>query len=115
MGEAAPRRIKRCLTAIAVLLAHVALVWMVLQMRATLLGMEGPDGPVVVVSLIEQPRPRNVTFGPMPVEVQTANVLRLQKLAPRIPDIPVDNVESTPSTETVPMQVSAPIAQQADA
>lgn len=115
MGQAAPRRIKRCLTAVVVLLVHVALVWMVLQMRATLLTTGERDGPVVVVSLLEQRRPRNVTFGPIPLQVRTANVVHLQKLAPRVPDIPVDIAEPTPSTQTVPVQLSAPISQQADA
>jgi len=115
MRQAAPRRIKRCLTAIVVLLAHVALVWLVLQMRTTLLATDGADKPAVVVSLIEQPRQRNVTFGPIPIQVRTANVLHLQKLAPRVPDIPVDIAEPTPSTQPVPVQISAPIAQQADA
>ena len=115
MGEAAPRRIKRCLTAGLVVFAHVMLVWIVIQLRAPPMPhAEDATGPYVIASLIDQPRPRNLTLGPTPIQVKTQDVLHLQKLAPRVPDIPIDLSEPTIAEETVPLPISSPTVQQSE-
>ena len=67
----------------------------------------------MIVTILEQPRPRNLSFGPVSLTVKTENVLRLQRLAPRIQDIPVDEPEPALTMVTVSQPASAPLPQQA--
>ena len=116
MGQAATRRIKHCLMASVVLLAHIALVWIVLQLRAPIRNAE--LGEPVIVTLIDPSHPQKVTVGPVPIRVKTQDVLHLQTLIARTPDISVDISEPMPTTtvETVPLAASAPpMAQQEEA
>jgi TonB family protein len=99
MRRATADRIDHAIAAAAVLVAHAVMIWTVAQMRAdstdenTLAAAEP-----VVASLIQ--RPRNLSLGPVPVQVTTEDVLRLQRFAPKVPDIPV--AEPEPAIEAVP-------------
>ena len=110
MARTASDRIKRAALAGIVLLAHVVLVWIFMLVRSPQIGNETIAEPVIA-TLIDQPR--DLALGPVPIQVKTEDVLHLQRLAPKIPDIPVDEPE--PTTITVPLPASAPIVQQANA
>ena len=71
-------------------------------------GAQQPE--VVIATILERP-PRNLSFGPVAVTVKTEDVLHLQRLAPRIQDIPVDEPDPAPTTITVPQPSSAPLPQ----
>jgi periplasmic protein TonB len=113
MERAASKVIDRAVTAAAVLLAHAALAWIVIQARVYYLGSEA-TAQAVMASLIEQPRSRDLSPDPVPVTVKMQNVLHLQRLAPKIIDIPVEAPEPSPTAITEPMAASAPHPQQAD-
>src|SRR4051812_38701443 len=105
MEHAATGRIDHGLTAGAVLLAHAALVWIAMHLHAPVEQRE-TLADAVMATLIVQPRPRNLTFGPQPIHVKTEDVLHLQKLAPKVPDIPVDSPQTPDATEPVSLQAS---------
>lgn len=108
MRRATADRIDHAATAAAVLLAHAVLIWIAVQVHAYHTernALAAPDP--VIATLIE--RPRNLSLGPAPVYVKTADVLRLQRFAPKIPDIPVDDPEPT-LAEVPPQPASAPVA-----
>ena len=114
MERAASNRVKRVVTASAVILAHVVLVWLIAVAHmpqvneATLLP--------IIATIIDQPQPRNLPFGPAPINVKNEDVVHLQRLAPKIPEIPVDDPVPPPTVaDIVPVQISTPIAQAADA
>ncbi|MEJ0039743.1 MAG: energy transducer TonB [Gammaproteobacteria bacterium] len=106
-------RVRRACAAGAVLLAHVALVWMIVLIRAPAVDDHRITEPVFA-TLIDQPRPRNLTIDPVPIRVETENVVHLQRLAPKIQDFPVDEPEPPTTPSTVPMPASAPLPQLAD-
>lgn len=107
MGRSQADRVRRGVSAALVLLAHVALVWLFIVPRFE--PIERPKLPdPVIATLLEQPQPRNLSFGPVSIAVKTQDVLRLQRLAPKIQDIPIEEPEpSTPAT--VPQPASAPL------
>jgi len=114
MGRAPPDRVRRSVAAGIVLLAHVALVWLFVlpRMERVLPSLD----PEPVIATIIEPRPRTLSFGPVPIEVKTENVLHLQRLAPKVQDIPVELPEPVVQTvETVPDPASAPLPQLASA
>jgi protein TonB len=113
MQRATINRIDHAVTAGAVLAAHAVLVWIAMQMHAHYSIGTGSlaSAEPVIATLIE--RSRNLSFGPVPVEVRTEDVLRLQRLAPKIPDIPVD-IELT-MADALPQAASAPATRQANA
>lgn len=114
MRRATADRINHGIAAGAVLLAHGLLIWFAIQFRfhyteqETLLAAAQP----VIATLLE--RPRNLSLGPVPIEVKTQNVIHLQRLAPKTPDIAVEEPELA-MTEPLPQAASAPIARLADA
>ena len=112
-NRALSSRLRRSLAAAFVLLTHVALIWIVILMRAPS-PQEEPTTEPIIVELIDQPRPRNLALGPVPIHVEMEKVLRLQRLAPKIQDIPVDDPEPL-QTVSVPLPSSAPIPQLANA
>jgi protein TonB len=112
MRIATANRIDHAVTAGAVLLAHVAVIWIAIQVRThygdgTSFGSDEP----VIATLIE--RPRSLSLGPVPIQVKTENVLRLQRFAPKVPDILVET-EVTLS-DALSQSASVPVAQRADA
>lgn len=112
MRRATADRVDHAIAAAAVLLAHAVVIWTVAQMRAhtdedTLAAAEP-----VIASLIQ--RPRTLSLGPVPVQVTTEDVLRLQRFAPKIPDIPVAEPEATIAGMR-PQPASAPDATRANA
>ena len=113
MRRATIDRIDHAVTAGAVLAAHAALIWIAVQVHAHYyVGRQSlAFAEPVIATLIE--RPRNLSFGPVPIEVRTEDVLRLQRLAPKIPDIPVDIELMT--TDALPQVASAPPTRQVDA
>src|SRR6185312_4536983 len=87
-------RTKRAVAAGIVLLAHVALVWRFILPRMERVEQASELEPVIAT--IIEPRPRALSFGPVAIEVKTENVLHLQRLAPRVQDIPVELPEPVP-------------------
>ncbi len=113
MQRGTSNRLKRAGTAVVVLLAHAVVVWSILLMRAP--HFESETTPVFA-TIIDSPLPRTLSFGRVPITAKTENVLHLERLAPKTPDIAVDDPQPPPTvTEAVPLQTSAPIAQQANA
>jgi protein TonB len=101
-----------------VLLIHAVLGWLFLSTRAQPRAETPDDAPPVIVAFIEQPTPRNLSFGPVPVNVKTENVLhlqRLQKLAPKVQDIPVEEPEPATTPITLPQPASAPLPEHTNA
>jgi TonB family protein len=101
-----------------VLLIHAALGWFFLSIRAQPSAEIRDDAPPVIVEFIEQATPRNLSFGPVPVHVKTetvVNVPRLQRLAPKIQDIPVEAPEAATTPITLPQPATAPIPDQTKA
>lgn len=95
-----------------VLLLHAVLGWLFLSTRAQLRTPAPEDAEPVIVSFIENLTPRNLSFGPVPVHVKTENVLhlqRLQKLAPKIQDIPVEAPDAATTPITLPQPATAPL------
>jgi TonB family protein len=112
-NRALSNRITRSAAAILVLLVHVALVWIVILMRAP--TPEDTATEPVIATLLYQPRPRNLALGPVPIHVRMENALHLQRFAPRIQDIPVDKPEPPQAPLTVPLPASASLPEQATA
>jgi protein TonB len=108
-------RIRRGIAAGLVVLAHAALGWLFLSTHAVRTDENREPAEPVIVAFIEKPTPRNLSFGPVPVQVRTENVLHLQRLAPRIQDIPVEEPDPATTPVTVPMPASAPLPEQARA
>jgi protein TonB len=108
MGRSPSDRVRRSVAAGIVLLLHVALVGLFLLPHVVPVKRE-PE--LVIATILEQPRPRNLSFGPVAITVNTENVLHLQRLAPKIQDIPVDEPEPAVTTLTVPEPASAPLPQ----
>jgi protein TonB len=106
-------RSRRAVAAGIVVVAHVALVCAFVFMRVPLVR-EG-SAEAVIAELIDKPRPRNLSLGPVPIHVELEKVLHVQRLAPRIPDIPVEVTEPTQTEVTIPLQASAPVPQPTDA
>lgn len=102
-------RSRRVVAAGVVVVAHVALVCAFLFMRVPLVPEGSPEA--VIAELIDKPRPRNLSLGPVPIHVELEKVLHVQRLAPKIPDIPVEVTEPTQTEVTVPLQASAPVPQ----
>ncbi len=75
------------------------LIWIAVQVHAYHTERQALAAPEPVIATLIQ-RPRNLSLGPVPVYVKTADVLRLQRFAPKIPDIPVNDAE--PSLAEVP-------------
>lgn len=117
MQRATADRIDHVVTAGAVLLAHCALIWIVVQLRVQSIEQDPTEASdtalPVLATLID--RPRNLSLGMLPVKVIIEDVLHLQRLAPKVPDIPVEASESTAITEMLPQPASVPIPQHADA
>ena len=108
-----PERVRRAVAAGVVLLAHVALIWLFLLPHIE--RVRRPNGPeLVIATILEQPRPRNLSFGPVSITVKTENVLHLQRLAPRIQDIPVDEPDPALTMVTLPQPASAALPMQAE-
>jgi protein TonB len=112
MRRATIDRIGHAVTAGAVLATHVVLIWIAIQVHSHYsVGRRSLDSAEpVIATLIE--RPRNLSLGPVPIQLRTEVVLRLQRLAPKIPDIPVDAELTT--TDGLPQAASAPATRQAD-
>ena len=81
-------RIRRSMTVVAVVLAHVLLVWIIMEARFRLNARDMPDPQPVMATIIVEPR--DVPPGEPPIEVKTEAVKHPQNLAPKIPDIPED-------------------------
>jgi protein TonB len=114
MGHPPSDRVRRSVAAGIVLLTHVALVWLFVLPRME--RVEQAFDPEPVIATIIEPRPRALSFGPVAIEVKTENVVHLQRLAPKVQDIPVELPEPVPQTaETVPDPASAPVPQLASA
>jgi periplasmic protein TonB len=107
MRRATADRIDHAVTAGAVLAAHLLLVWIAIQVRVDDAERDALVAPEPVVATLIQ-RPRNLAFGLVPVHVTTYDVLRLQRFAPKIPDIPVDEPEPAAISEALPQPASAP-------
>lgn len=105
-------RLDRAVTAGMVLAAHIALVWIAIQVRAHYIDTSpGESAPPVIARLIEQPR--TLSLGSVPIPVRTENVLRLQRYAPQVPDIPVETSDHT-ITDTEQQLATAAGAQRAE-
>lgn len=118
MGRSSSDRVSRGVAAGVVLLIHAVLGWLFLSTRAQPRVETADDTPPVIVAFIEKPTPRNLSFGPVPVHVKTENVLhlqRLQKLAPKIQDIPVEAPEAATTPITLPQPATAPLPDEAKA
>jgi protein TonB len=113
MRRARSDRVTRAVAAAIVLLAHVGLIWIFLLPRIVPIETEMNVKPVVA-TLIDQPRPRNHSFGPVSITVRMENVLHLQRLAPKIQDIPVQEPEPVLAEITVPEPASVPLPQLAN-
>ena len=113
MRRATRDRIDHAIAAGAAVGAHVVLIWIAIQVRAHYpVGRESlASAEPVIATLIELPR--NLSPGPVPIQVKTENIVRLQGLAPKIPDIPVDT--DVTLTDALLQPVSAPTAELADA
>jgi TonB family protein len=114
MGRSSSEHVRKGVAAGIVLLAHVVLLLLFVLARVPV-PVDADPGEYVIATLIDQPRPRNLSFGPVPVQVNTENVLHLQRLAPRIQDIPVESPEDPQTETTEPMAASAPLPEHADA
>lgn len=113
MGRPPSDRTKRAVAAGIVLLAHVALVWLFILPRTERVEQTLELEPIIATIL--ESRPRALSFGSVPIEVKTENVLHLQRLAPKVQDIPVELPEPVPQTvETTPEPASAPLPLQAN-
>jgi protein TonB len=113
MQRTTSNRIIRGGTAGAVLLLHALLVWIVIETGFLHLENLAP-ADVVIATLIERPLPRNLSLGPVPVQVKMQNVLRLQRFAPKLPDIPVEAPDSPTIAITLPQPASAHVAPPAE-
>ena len=107
-----PPRTKRIIAAGIALLVHTALMWLFLLPRLMPADAERTIEPVIA-TLIDQPLPRNLSLAPTPIQVNMEGVVHLQRLAPKIQDIPVEKPEP-PTAATVPLPASAPLPQHAD-
>src|SRR3954464_6246240 len=96
MGRSPSDGTRRAIAAGAVLLAHVALVWLFILPRVE--RVERELNPELVIATLIEPGPRALSFGPVSIEVKTENVLHLQRLAPKVQDIPVELPEPVPQT-----------------
>src|SRR4051794_23457950 len=112
MGRSSSEHVRKGVAAGVVVLAHVALLSIFVFARVQLRVDAQPE-EYVTATLLDQPRPRNLSFGPVPVEVKTQNVLHLQRLAPRIQDILVEAPEDPHTDATEPMAASAPLPERA--
>jgi TonB family protein len=113
MRRATEDRIDHVVTACTVLAAHVLLIWIAIQLRAHYGERQSRESTEPVLAmLIEQPR--NLSFGSVPIQVRTVDVLHLQRYAPALPDIPLEAAELTIS-EAPPQAASAPVSLRADA
>jgi protein TonB len=112
MGRASSDRVSRAVSAGAVLLLHAAAVWFLVQpFRST-------EGSIisepVTVAIIEQPRPRNIVFGPISVHVKMAKVpVELERLAPNVQDIPVEEPEPPVAVVSLELAASPALPEQA--
>jgi protein TonB len=104
MGQAGSIRFERGITAGAVVLAHVLLVWIIIEARVQISERDRTTEPVIATLLDE---PRQPSPGVVPVEVKTEQVQQLQNLAPKIPDIPEEAPDPIPSVESVPVPTAA--------
>lgn len=109
MRRATVDRIDHAVTAGVVLAAHLVLVWIAIQVHVYQPERDLFVAPEPVIATLIQ-RPRNLTFGLVPVYVHIQDVLRLQRYAPKTPDIPVDEPEAAAITEALPQPASAPDA-----
>jgi periplasmic protein TonB len=105
-----PARTNRLSAAGAVILVHVALLWLFLTPRV--ITFTEMSVQPVMATLLDQPRPRNLSIAPEPVTVNLEGVVHLQRLAPKIQDIPVEKPEP-PVPATTPLPASAPLPEQA--
>lgn len=118
MGRPPSDRVSRTVAAGVVLLIHAALALFFLSTRVTPRAETPDDAPPVIVQFIEQLTPRNLSFGPVPINVKTENVVhlpRLQRLAPKIQDIPVEAPDPATTPITLPQPATAPLPDLANA
>ena len=99
MAQAGSIRFERGVLAAVVLLAHVLLVWVIIQARLHISERETTAEPVFA-TLIDQPR--FVPLAASPVVVKTEPLQHLQTLAPKLPDIPEEMPEPIANVETTP-------------
>lgn len=117
MGRSPSDRASHAAAAGIALLIHAALGWLFLSTRAAPRDEVQPDAAPVIVAFIEQPQPRNLSFGPVPIHVNTENVVhvqRLQRLAPKLQDIPVEAPEPATTPTTLPQPASALVPQRSN-
>ncbi len=110
MRRATADRIDHAITAGVVLAAHAVVIGIAIQVRSEYVENEDATEPIIA-TLIQ--RPRTLSFGPVPIRVTTEDVVRIQRFAPDIPDIPVEEVEPT-RLEALPQPPGAPLDRRAD-
>lgn len=111
MAQAGSIRFERGVLAAVVLLAHVLLVWVIIQARLHISERETTAEPVFA-TLIDQPR--FVPLAASPVVVRTEPLQHLQTLAPKLPDIPEEMPEPIANVETAPIPAPSTVAPAAD-
>ena len=112
--QAGSIRLERGVTAAVVLLAHVLLVWIIIQARLQISERERRTAEPVIAMLIDAPR--KAPPAALPIEVKTEQIRQLQTLAPKVPDIPDETPEPIPDVESVPApapSADAPLANNA--
>jgi protein TonB len=108
MGHSGAIRFQRGVTAAVVLLAHVLLVWIVIEARIQLSERDIQNEPVLA-TIIEQPR--DVRPGAVPIEVKPETIQRVQSLPlPKIPEIAEVTEPAPPdvASTAAPVNVPAP-------
>lgn len=113
MGRASANRIGRAVIAGAVLLLHLAVLWLLLQPVNHPIGSEN-EPETAIAMIIEQARRRNLQFGPVSIHVKVIRLrVNLERLAPNIQDISVEERKPPRQVSNLEAAASAPLPKSA--
>ena len=90
MRAATAYRGRRATVALATVMAHVLALWLMINMRAAPPPDEDSLVNHVMLTVLEPPLPPNLSIGPVPIEVQLTNTIRLERLAPKTLGPPIE-------------------------
>ena len=90
----------------ATLLAHALAVWLMIQVRVAP-ESDNPAVPPVMMTVVDSPAAVDVSEGPVPIQVDLVNVIRLERLAPPIVGPPIEVPEPPAPADTTELTATA--------